>query len=485
MLDWLRRSASLDPLAVAIRFSGRDYPFVVLDRDVDVVAGRLRGLGIGEGVYVGLAGSTTVDLVLTLLALGRLDAVPVLLNVRWSLIEARRALAVCGAGVLLSDGCFSDIDDAVVLYDYTKFLAEAQYNPTPTPPEALDDNAVACAIFTSGTSGIPKAVELTFANLLHNAALTAFRLGVRPDDRWLCCLPLFHIGGLAMLYRAVLYGLPLVLHEKFDVDAVNTAIDHEGITHISLVPTMLARLLDARTTPPPHRVTVLLGGAAASAALVERGRRFGFDVLTTYGLSEATSQVATQSPDKAGLKIGSVGRPVPFVDVTIRGADGSELPPGQVGEVFVSGPTVMRGYVNDPAATAAALTPYGLRSGDLGYIDADGDLWLVSRRTDLIISGGENIYPAEVEAALLTLPGITAACVVAVDDPEWGQSPAAAIVSEHPYTLADLRTALNPILARYKHPRRLLLVDALPTLANGKIDRISVVTMFKDGPDQG
>ncbi|MBK9122768.1 MAG: o-succinylbenzoate--CoA ligase [Chloroflexi bacterium] len=485
MRDWLRRSAQLSGDLVALRSAGRVVRFGELDGEVDRVVGHLSHAGVAKGEWVGVFGGTSIDLVLILLALARLGAVAVPVNVRWSRLEVARVVGEYGVVRWFVDGDIDGLGLGSLVFDYTKFTHEKNNTPgLPPTPVPLEYDTVACAVFTSGTSGTPKAVQITYGSLIHNAALTALRLRVHHDDHWLCCLPLFHVGGLVMLFRSIISGTSLSLHERFDVDAVNYAIDHDAITHVSLVPTMLARLLDARTSPPPRPVTVLLGGAAASTALIERARRINLDVLSTYGLTEATSQAATQTPGDPRIKVGSAGKSVPFVTVSVRSEDGAMRPAGEIGDIYVKGPTVMKGYANDPAATESVLTPYGLRTGDLGYLDADGDLWIVNRRTDLIISGGENIYPAEVEAALLQIPGIRAACVVAVDDPVWGQSPAAAVVSDRTLSLDDVRAELNPILARYKHPKRLEYVDALPLLANGKVDRKAVASRFEDGPDR-
>lgn len=485
MDDWLGRSAELSGGIVALRCAGHVMSYGELDFAVDRVCSGLDDIGVGEGDWVGVRGRSSVDLVLSLLALLRVGAVCVPVSVRWARDEVARVGMRWGVRRWLTDDGFMGLIESFVDHDYTKFISgKGDVVVHRNPFADRDYSRVCCAIFTSGTSGTPKAVQITYGNLVHNAALTAIRLGARPDDHWLCCLPLFHIGGLAMLYRAVMTGTTLSLHERFDVEAVNSAIDHDGITHVSLVPTMLARLLDARTSPPPRPITVLLGGAAAPTALIERARRMHFEVLSTYGLTEATSQAATQTPGDPRIKIGSAGRSVPFVTVSVRSEVGTIRPPGDIGDIYVEGPTVMKGYADDPDATNAVITPHGLRTGDLGYLDSDGDLWIVNRRTDLIISGGENIYPAEVEAALLRLPGIKAACVVAVNDPEWGQSPAAALVSDRHATLEDVRAALNPILARYKHPKHLLWVDALPLLANGKVDHKAVASMFINGPDR-
>jgi o-succinylbenzoate---CoA ligase len=218
---------------------------------------------------------------------------------------------------------------------------------------------------------------------------------------------------------------------------------------------------------------VLLGGAAADEALLARALARGVPIATTYGLTEAASQVATQTPAETARKPGSVGKPVPNTCVRIIDAAGNELPSGEIGEIAVRGPTVMRGYLDNPEATAQALVDGELRTGDLGYRDADGDLFVMQRRTDLIVSGGENVYPAEVERVLRAHPAVEQALVVGVPDAEWGQRVGALLVTREGETL-DLDGLLRHAreqLAGYKLPRVVRAVNAFPLLPNGKHDR--------------
>jgi O-succinylbenzoic acid--CoA ligase len=351
---------------------------------------------------------------------------------------------------------------------------------------------VAAILFTSGTSGRPKGVQLTFNNLYYAAMASTLRLGNAPDDRWLLTLPLYHVGGLSILVRAVLCRASVVLHDGFDVEAVQRALTHDRITLISLVPTMLYRLMryqsavqsaeykvqsansdqvsgiryqaevqsaeykvqsaetheprtqnselrtenyELRTKNASLRV-VLLGGAAASPELLAEAAARGIPVAPTYGLTEAGSQVATLMPDEAARKPGSVGKALPFMRLRVVDADGNDLPPNVPGEIIVYGPNVMWGYLGETHdipltqwGTPARL-PYqdGFRTGDIGYLDEDGDLFVLQRRSDLIVTGGENVYPAEVERVLRAHPDVADVCVVGVADAEWGQRVAVMIV---------------------------------------------------------
>jgi O-succinylbenzoic acid--CoA ligase len=223
----------------------------------------------------------------------------------------------------------------------------------------------------------------------------------------------------------------------------------------------------------------LLGGAAAYPDLVQRALAEGVPVAPTYGLTEAASQVATMRPEETACKPGSVGKPLLFTSVSIWGDEGP-LPPGVPGEIVVNGPTVMSGYINDVEATERVLRPEGLRTGDIGYLDEDGDLWLLDRRVDLIVSGGENVYPAEVERVLLQHPGVAAVCVAGIPHPEWGQQVAAVVVPREKGRLeaADLLAFGRSHLAGYKQPRQIMFADKLPLTSSGKIQRREVARLL-------
>lgn len=339
----------------------------------------------------------------------------------------------------------------------------------------LDVNAPAAVMFTSGTSGRPKAALLTLGAFHASALASAARIGTQPDDNWLCVLPLYHVGGLSIVYRSALYGTRFALLPRFDPAHVAERMMRGEITLVSLVPTMLYRLLEHLPSAPPRLRMILLGGAAPSAALLERAHALGLPVATTYGLTEAASQVATALPDLARRKPGTVGKPLDGTEVRIVDADDQPLPAYAEGEICVRGGTLMQGYLNDPDATGRALRGGWLHTGDIGYLDDEGDLFVLVRRSDLIVSGGENVYPAEVEAALKTHPGVAEALVVGLPDAEWGQI-VGALVTLHArssLTEAALLTHVQGKLARYKQPRRLRIVDALPLNATGKLDRLT------------
>jgi O-succinylbenzoic acid--CoA ligase len=335
----------------------------------------------------------------------------------------------------------------------------------------IDGATVHSVIFTSGTTGRPKGVMLTHANHEASARASARRLGTTRDDVWLLCLPLFYVGGLAIVLRSVVTGFAVVLHERFDAAMVNRTIIEEGVTAISVVPTMLFRLLgdlDGRGAPPSPRC-VLIGGGPLPARLAERARAAGLPLAPTYGLTEASSQVATARPRVClgAPAHGAVGPPLPDTEIRIDRPDRNG-----VGQILVRGPTVMRGYFGDAAATAGALRDGWLYTGDYGQLQEGNTLAIAGRRTDLIVTGGEKVYPADVEEVLEAHPAVAEAAVYGVPDDEWGQRVIANIVPADaaPDTTA-LRTWCRARLAAFKVPVAFEVVPALPRTATGKLDR--------------
>jgi o-succinylbenzoate---CoA ligase len=327
---------------------------------------------------------------------------------------------------------------------------------------------------TSGTSGTPKLACLSWPAIAASALASAERLGDAAHGRWLCCLPLYHVGGLSLLWRSVVLGGPVRLLPRFDAAAVVEELARGDIAGLSLVPTMLRRLLAAwgeRAAPAGLRA-VLLGGAAADPELVDRALACGWPLCPTYGLTEAASQVATAAPPGPGARQPEPMRALPGTDLRIA-LDGRDAAPGEAGEILARGPTLMTGYLGDPAASARALEGGWLHTGDIGVLDADGGLSVLDRRDDLIVSGGENVYPAEVEAVLLAHPQVADAGVMGVPDPDLGARVEAWIVPAPGVTLDDvsLDAHCRARLAGHKRPRGWHLVEALPRNAAGKLLR--------------
>ncbi len=305
-----------------------------------------------------------------------------------------------------------------------------------------DDHPLA-ALFTSGTTGTPSLVVLTHGNFRASAKASGANLGAGPDQKWLLCLPLFHVGGLAMAHRCRAYGASVVIERAFDAARFNALVDAGEVTHASLVPTALDRVIALRTTPFPATLkAVLIGGGPVAPTLMARARAMGAPVLQTYGLTEACSQVTTERPGEADGT--TAGHPLP--GIAIRIVDG---------EIEVLGATTHR--------------PGWLRTKDLGTIDDRGRLTVLARRTDLIVTGGENVYPAELERVIAEHPSVREVAVGARDDAQWGQVPVAVVVWDG--APVDLGPWCRARLAGFKIPRAFIAAESLPRNVNGKVDR--------------
>jgi O-succinylbenzoic acid--CoA ligase len=344
----------------------------------------------------------------------------------------------------------------------------------PAPPVRVPLARVQSLVFTSGTTGTPKAARITYGNHLYSALACALRLGVLPGDRWYTALPLFHVGGMGVLMRSVIYGTTAVVDSAFDPERANRALD-EGAALASVVANMLARMFAARGDAPyPARLRcILLGGGPAPPPLLEEALARGVPVCPSYGLTETNSQVATLAPSEARRKFGSAGRPTPFSEIRIVSADGQALPAGMEGEIAVCGPSVVAGYYGDPEATGRAFRDGWLLTGDIGMLDEDGYLFVRDRRSDLIVSGGENVYPAEIESVLLAHPAVLEAGVVGVADERYGKVPLA-VLRLAPGTAAteeEIRAFCRERLAGYKVPRHVRFAPELPRNAAGKLLR--------------
>ncbi len=326
-------------------------------------------------------------------------------------------------------------------------------------------------LWTSGTSGTPRGVVLGADNLLASALASQRRLALGEDDRWLASLSMAHVGGLALVTRALILGSEIVAWGAFDAGRASALIDEGKVTHASLVPTQLRRLLDARggRPAPATFLCALIGGAHAPPDLVERALSEGWPIALTYGMTEMTSQVATAPPELVREKPGTVGAPLDGVEVRI--ADG--------GEVLVRGRTLAHGLIG--AAHPLVDDAGWYRTGDLGRLDGEGHLWITGRGSDRVVTGGVTVDPREVEAVLRAHPAVVDVCVVGLADAEWGEKVAAAVVPvEGAFDLEDVDAWSRAHLGPPRRPRRWLLLDALPLNANGKVDREAVRRRFQE-----
>ncbi len=501
MQDWLTARVNASPDALALIIGEERWTYAELEGLVNGVYDRLRQAGVQPGDFVAVLLPNNLAYVCLIHALARLGAVLVPLNTRLTPVELQWQLDHMGCDWLIyGEETAETAKNCAAKLGIGKIeVGDLEIGDLTQPSISNLQYSIAnlqAVVFTSGTSGRPKGVTLTFTNHFYSAMGSAYRLGVLPDDLWLSCLPLYHVGGLAVIFRSCVYGTAVDLHPRFNLEEINRSLDGKPITLISLVPTMLRRLLQSRDHWPASLRLILLGGTAAPPELVKKANSLPRKnihhspfplVAPTYGLTEAASQVATMRPEAVMQKLGSVGKPLLFTQVKIVAEDGRERPSGKYGEIVVTGPTVTPGYFDKDGKSEIGDSPQSsianlqsststIHTGDIGYLDEDGDLWVVQRRTDLIVTGGENVYPAEVEAVLRKHTAVAAACVVGIDDPEWGQKVAALIVPQAPdaVTAEALIVWCRERLAGYKIPRLIRFTDKLPQTASGKIARKEV-----------
>ena len=331
-------------------------------------------------------------------------------------------------------------------------------------------DGTAVVIATSGSTGVPKAVELSAAALTASASASLRHIGARPGERWLCCLPTFHIAGVGVLVRSLIAGLEPVI-----VPAVTPEIlAASGCVHVSMVPTQLRRLLDGGASP--GRVgTVLLGGAASSDGLLAQARAGGWRVVTTYGMSETCGGCVYDGVplDEVSVRLGAA---VSGADAAVSDAD--------AGQIQISGPVLFSGYLGQPDLTAAALRDGWFRTADLGRWRADGTLGVRGRADDVINTGGEKVVPGEVEAVLGTCEGVADVVVIGMPDAEWGEAVTAFVVAADPADPPDLerlRSQVREAVSVYAAPKRVVLMPEFPLLPSGKPDRLALRHMGIQG----
>ena len=479
--DWVARRASTHPATIAVECGDGRLTYAELDARVASAAGRLAALGVGVGVGagepVGLLHANGNGFAVFAHAITRTGAICAPHNARLTASEIAWQLRDAGARYVIADAEHETLARAAAAEAGVTLLDAhdpSWRSASPLPGDgAIPFERPHSLIYTSGTTGRPKGAVLTHGNFYWSAVASAANLGVEADDRWLACLPLYHVGGLSILLRAAIYGTTAVIHERFDETRAVRALREDRITLLSVVANMLQRVLALDADPYPSTVrAVLLGGGPALRPLLEAAAARGLPVLQTYGLTETASQVATLSAADALRKLGSAGLPLPGTTVRID-AGGVAAAPGEIGEIVVAGPTVCVGYLHRPEATAEAIRDGWLHTGDLGYLDEEGYLYVADRRDDLIVSGGENVYPAEVESALLSFPGIEECAVVGVPDERWGALVVAVLVpGASPPDMAAVVAHLRTLLAGYKVPRRIeVTAEPLPRTASGKVQR--------------
>jgi O-succinylbenzoic acid--CoA ligase len=456
---WLERAARTAPATIAVQTPAGACSYAELLERARGGAGELAARGVSPRERVAIALPAGFDFVCALHACLLLGAVAVPVDLR--LGERERAAIVDGAAVVVGEPLRASGGQGV---------GGRGSDPT------HDLDAVAAVIHTSGTTSAPKPIELTYGNFLWSALGSAVALGLDPRERWLCNLPLSHVGGLSILLRSAIYGTTAVVHERFDVELTLRAVmgpPEDAVTLVSLVATTLTRLLDAGLKRPPALRCALTGGGPVPSALLDRARAAVVPVSLTYGMTEACSQVTT-------LPLAAIASPFAPAPAAIARDPVQTLaqstkagPPlfctrvrtATDGEIEVAGPTLARGVAGEDG---------WLRTGDMGRLNGEGNLLVTGRKADTIVSGGENVAPTEVEAVLEEHPGVLEAAAIGRADERWGEAVTALVVVRNGAKLhgEELRAHCAARLAPYKVPKEVALVERpLPRTRSGKLLR--------------
>jgi O-succinylbenzoic acid--CoA ligase len=476
--EFLRRAARHrgDHPALIDADTGRTWSYRALDVLVDRIAAELDDRGIGPGERIGLVAVRRPASIAAIWATFRVGAV--LVPVSPGEPEAGVVDRFDRAGVsrcLVPDGA-ADVPEAVrpvrIEIGATAGTADGKES---VPRTGQDLDATRVVLFTSGTTGTPTGVRLTGRNLGASAAATVARLGADGSDRWLLDLPLHHAGGFSIPIRTAMLGATTVLNRSFEARLSAAAMRDYDVTGVSLVPTMLEQLLEGAGLPDGLSFA-LIGGAATPPALVERALEADVPIYVSYGMTETASGLATATPEELRTEPHTVGRPVTAATVTIRKESGDPVEAGETGEITVSGPIVSPGSIDGESREVGE--PY--TTGDLGYLSADGRLFVTGRIDDLIVTGGENVAPATVEAALGKLDGIEDAAVFGVPDDRWGERIEAAVVPAGAVdcSLETIRDRLGGRLADHERPKAVHVVDRVPRTASGTVDREALRAMI-------
>ena len=487
--NWISRQAGFTPNKPAIRFDGEEISYAGLTTRIEAAARVLHHeMGISAGDRVAHLGLNSPDMLVLLFACARIGAIFSPMNWRLAPPEHAFILGHSGASVLIADREFTEhvanigtiVQDMALAsigpappgwQDWNLMIAGAQGE---APDEGCYDDPV-LLVYTSGTTGRPKGALLTQSNLFWNAINSIHMHDMTSNDHVLTTIPLFHVGGMNIQTLPCLHvGGMVTLHARFDPAETLEAIARERPSLTVLVPAQmnaLMRLPDWGTADLTSLRFVTSGSMIVPVPLIERFHERGLSVVQIYGSTETAPVVVYQTLSDAQRKPGSTGRAGLHSELRLVDDSGNDVPPGTKGEILIRGPQVMREYWGDPAATAAALQGGWYHSGDVGHQDDEGWLYVDERKRDVIISGGENIYPAELEAILAECEAITESTVIARPDDQWGEVPVAVIVLREACAM-DREAVLALFegrVAHYKHPRDVLFMDALPRNAMGKI----------------
>ncbi|MGH2319564.1 o-succinylbenzoate--CoA ligase [Planococcus sp. SE5232] len=466
--NWLSQRSYLSGDRMALSFEEQQWTFSEINDVALVYAGKLKTLGVKANSRVAILAKSNPESIFVMYGCLHLGCEMVMLNER--LAKAELAYQIDDSEVdhiLAADVLKEKLDSStMILFSEIKEAVALEIEPQ---KQWRQDRTISI-MYTSGTTGNPKGVRQTAENHFSSAVSSALNIGISPDDVWLCSVPLFHISGFSILMRSLIYGMGVRLYEKFDAERSAEEICSGKVTYMSMVGVTLERILShmerASMQASPRFKAALAGGGPIPVAYIKRANNRGIPVLQTYGMTETSSQTTTLQSADAEWKIGSSGKPLFLYQVKIDGTEKA----GEPGEILIHGPQVTPGYIGAFAERKVQEDGW-LHTGDVGYLDDEGFLFVVDRRSDLIVSGGENIYPAEIEKVLLAHPAVREAGVCGAASDKWGEVPVAFVVLNKEAAADDLLAYCREQIASYKVPKRLSFVEELPRNASNKLLR--------------
>ncbi len=475
--DWLSVQAQLSPDRLALTDGQESWSFRQLDRYAGQLASRLFRWGIRKNQRVAVLAESTMKMIATIHALNRLGTVLVPINPRLSPDDRTALIQDADPWVLIAptpEGS-SLVQSFSLEALWHNLVEEPLY-----PPRAISLDDIQCLMYTSGTTGRPKGALISSGNIFSSAVYSAIHNGTNAADLWLHVMPLFHIGGLSILFRSVITGSGIVLLPRFDTEQILAIWARYPISLVSLVPTMLYRLLQSCESFPTSLRLILLGGAPPSPSIVRQALSCNLPVVLTYGLTETSSQIVTQLPH-GNNNDSSAGYPIYPTQIAILTEGHITQESEKIGEILVQGPTVFRGYWRNSQSTRETFWQGWLRTGDIGYLNENSSLTVMDRQKDLIIRGGENISPVEIERVFMSHPLIHDAGVLPVDDEEWGQVPIIMLVKESDLNRQQCLDWAQHHLSAIKRPIAYYLADSLPRTASGKLKRVELLRLWQNG----
>ncbi len=485
MKNWLQQRAYLTPNRVALIFENQEWTYEELDADVRSLARKLGTNGVREGQHIAFLMDNHPKTVMLVHALHYLNVVMVPLNKRLSPAELDYQLQDADVDVVIVDRRHQSVSEELQFENILPLdeILQSEENNSELI-ESIDLDQLHSIIFTSGTTGHPKGVMLTYGNHWWSATGSALNLGIHDNDRWLCMVPLFHVSGLSIVMRSVIYGITMVLHTGFEPKEFIRSVHENRVTIASVVSVMLSNVLDSEMFKPfPDAFRcMLLGGGPAPLPLLKRCEAERIPVFQTYGLSESASQIVTLAPEDSFRKLGSAGKPLFPSQVKIVPTNDGDR---EVGEIHVKGPNVTRGYYKKESVNAEKIKDGWLATGDIGYLDEEGFLYVLDRRKDMFVSGGENVYPAEIEACLSGHEAVAEVGVIGAPDEKWGRVPAAFVVvrKQGEVSKQSLIDYCAARLAKYKVPNIIQFIDEIPRNASNKILRKDLHPFLKKDDD--